>query len=78
MIIARRDRPVRVKFVNMLPTGSGGNLFLPVDTTLDGAGTGPLGGAVTYTQNRAVAAPARRAHAVDQRRNAAPVDHPGG
>ena len=54
MIIARRDRPVRVKFVNMLPTGSGGNLFLPVDTTLDGAGTGPLGGAVTYTQNRAV------------------------
>ena len=30
MIVAQRDRPVRVKFVNMLPTGSGGNLFLPV------------------------------------------------
>ena len=53
MISAQRDRPVRVKFINMLPTGSGGNLFLPVDTTLDGAGTGPLGGSTLYTQNRA-------------------------
>jgi len=53
MIVAQKNRPVRVKFINMLPTGSGGNLFLPVDTTLDGAGTGPLGGATTYTQNRA-------------------------
>ena len=52
MIIAQRDRPVRVKFVNMLPTGSGGNLFLPVDPTLDGAGTGP-NGTEMYTQNRA-------------------------
>ena len=34
MIIAQRDRPVRVKFANRLPTGSGGNLFLPVDTTI--------------------------------------------
>lgn len=54
MIIAQRNRPVRVKFVNMLPTGGGGNLFLPVDTTLMGAGTGPLGGTETYAQNRAV------------------------
>ncbi len=53
MIIAQRDRPVRVKFVNMLPTGSGGNLFLPVDTTLCGAGTGPKGGTEMYAQNRA-------------------------
>ena len=53
MIIAQRDRPVRVKFTNMLPTGSGGNLFLPVDPTLCGAGTGPLGGTELYTQNRA-------------------------
>ena len=53
MISAQRNRPVRVKFINMLPTGSGGNLFLPVDTTMDGAGTGPLGGSTMYTQNRA-------------------------
>ena len=53
MIIAQRDRPVRVKFTNMLPTGSGGNLFLPVNPTLCGAGTGPLGGTELYTQNRA-------------------------
>ncbi len=42
MIIARRDRPVRVKFTNLLPTGNGGNLFLPVDTTVMGAGMGPV------------------------------------
>ena len=53
MIIAQRDRPVRVKFVNMLPTGTGGNLLLPVDPTICGAGTGPLGGSTNYTQNRA-------------------------
>ena len=53
MIIAQRDRPVRVKFVNMLPTGTGGNLLLPVDPTICGAGTGPLGGTTNYTQNRA-------------------------
>ena len=54
MIFAQKDRPVRVKFVNMLPTGSGGNLFLPVDTTIDGAGAGPIGGSSNYTQNRAI------------------------
>ncbi|MEV4757605.1 hypothetical protein AB0J86_21175 [Micromonospora sp. NPDC049559] len=54
VIRARRDRPVRVKFVNRLPTGPAGRLFLPVDPTLPGAGTGPLGGAEAYPQNRAV------------------------
>jgi len=53
LIDARRGRPVRIKFVNQLPTGAGGALFLPVDTTVPGAGTGPLGGTQTYTQNRA-------------------------
>jgi FtsP/CotA-like multicopper oxidase with cupredoxin domain len=53
MIIAKSGRPVRVKFTNMLPIGSGGNLFLPVDPTLCGAGTGPLGGTTNYPQNRA-------------------------
>ena len=53
MIIAQRDRPVRVKFTNLLPAGSGGNLFLPLDTTIDGAGPGPNGGTELYPQNRA-------------------------
>ncbi len=51
-IVAQRDRPVRVKFTNYLPTGTAGNLFLPVDTTVMGAGAGPERRR-TYTQNRA-------------------------
>jgi len=59
VIVAQKDRPVRIKFTNMLPTGAGGDLFLPVDPTIMGAGMGPLGMNVTagnpmdYTQNRA-------------------------
>ncbi|MCJ7653665.1 MAG: hypothetical protein MUO75_08205 [Actinobacteria bacterium] len=49
-IIARKGTPVRIKFTNKLPTGSGGDLFLPVDTSVMGAGMGPAGG--SYTQNR--------------------------
>jgi FtsP/CotA-like multicopper oxidase with cupredoxin domain len=41
LIIAQRDRPVRIKFTNNLPTGAGGDLFIPVDTTVMGAGMGP-------------------------------------
>jgi FtsP/CotA-like multicopper oxidase with cupredoxin domain len=52
MIIAHKNRPVRVKFTNKLPTGSDGDLFLPVDTSLMGAGMGPDGKNM-YTQNRA-------------------------
>lgn len=56
-IIATKDRPVRVKFTNKLPTGEGGDLFLPVDTTQMGAGMGPLKdaalGTKLYTENRA-------------------------
>ncbi|MEV4492605.1 hypothetical protein AB0K04_21110 [Micromonospora coxensis] len=54
MILARRGRPVRIKFINQLPTGRAGDLFLPVDPSLDGAGTGPLDGPAPYPQNRAV------------------------
>ncbi|WP_199737264.1 MULTISPECIES: hypothetical protein [Micromonospora] len=54
VIMARRGRPVRVKFINQLPTGRAGELFLPVDETLDGAGVGPLDGPAPYPQNRAV------------------------
>jgi FtsP/CotA-like multicopper oxidase with cupredoxin domain len=64
-IIAQKDRPVRVKFTNLLPTGSGGNLFIPLDTTVMGAGAGPLDASgnpcdpatsttcAVYSQNRA-------------------------
>ncbi len=41
-IIAQKNRPTRVKFTNLLPTGSGGDLFIPVDTSVMGAGAGPL------------------------------------
>ncbi|MFC6017291.1 multicopper oxidase domain-containing protein [Plantactinospora solaniradicis] len=40
LILAQRDRPVRVKYVNQLPVGAEGNLFLPVDPTIRGAGSG--------------------------------------
>jgi hypothetical protein len=58
-IATTRDRPVRIKFYNLLPTGTGGDLFIPVDTTVMGAGMGPLdmpgmpGMKESYTQNRA-------------------------
>lgn len=52
MIIAQKDRPVRIKFTNELPTGTAGELFLPVDKSVMGAGVGPLG--TEYSQNRAV------------------------
>ncbi len=57
LVIANKDRPVRVKFTNKLPTGAKGNLFIPVDNTTMGAGTGPLDMNATqmdYTENRAV------------------------
>ncbi|GIJ07259.1 hypothetical protein ACFFMR_12405 [Micromonospora andamanensis] len=51
VVLARRGRPVRIKFINQLPTG---DLFLPVDPTVPGAGPGPLDGPAPYPQNRAV------------------------
>jgi FtsP/CotA-like multicopper oxidase with cupredoxin domain len=42
-IVATKDKPVRIKFSNLLPTGSDGDLFLPVDTTLMGSGEGAMG-----------------------------------
>ncbi|RJP85138.1 MAG: hypothetical protein C4518_17190 [Desulfobacteraceae bacterium] len=43
-IVATKNRPVRIKFYNLLPSGVDGNLFLPVDTTVMGSGMGPLMG----------------------------------
>jgi hypothetical protein len=40
-IVASKDRPVRILFRDLLPTGVDGNLFIPVDTTLMGSGMGP-------------------------------------
>ncbi len=54
LIIAKKDRPVRVKMRNLLPTGAAGDLFLPVDTTMMGAGKGPTNGSGLYSQNRAL------------------------
>jgi FtsP/CotA-like multicopper oxidase with cupredoxin domain len=64
LIVARRDTPVRVKFANKLPTGTGGDLFIPVDTTVMGSGMGPkdamgadcdpaMGPCEMFSQNRA-------------------------
>jgi hypothetical protein len=39
--VAGNGQPTRVKFTNYLPTGSGGNLFIPMDSTIMGAGMGP-------------------------------------
>ena len=40
LIVAQKGRPVRVKFTNALPTGAAGNLFIPADATVMGAGPG--------------------------------------
>lgn len=42
MIAASKDRPVRIVFRNLLPTGSDGDLFLPTDSSLMGSGMGPM------------------------------------
>ena len=41
LIATTKDRPVRIKFHNLLPTGVAGNLFVPTDVTVLGAGVGP-------------------------------------
>jgi hypothetical protein len=42
VIVAQKDRPVRVKLTNELPIGVGGDLFIPTDPTFMGAGEGPV------------------------------------
>jgi FtsP/CotA-like multicopper oxidase with cupredoxin domain/fibronectin type 3 domain-containing protein len=61
LISAAKGIAVRVKYVNLLPTGHydaitksrGGDLFLPVDKTLIGTGKGPNGTNEEYAENRA-------------------------
>jgi len=56
VIVAQKGRPTRIKFTNSLPiTGAGGELFIPTDTTVMGAGAGYDPGTNTmgtYPQNR--------------------------
>jgi hypothetical protein len=40
-IVAQKDTAVRILFRNLLPAGSGGDLFIPTDTSVMGAGMGP-------------------------------------
>jgi FtsP/CotA-like multicopper oxidase with cupredoxin domain len=42
LISSTKNRPVRILFRNLLPTGAKGDLFVPVDTTVMGSGAGPL------------------------------------
>lgn len=57
-ITSNQNVPTRIKFYNLLPVGRAngaarnGDIFLPVDETLPGAGFGP-DGKVKFTQNRA-------------------------
>ena len=48
LIIATQDKPVRIKFSNNLTAN--GSLFLPIDTSVMGAGRGPDG--TLYSPNR--------------------------
>ncbi|HNN12341.1 MAG TPA: multicopper oxidase domain-containing protein, partial [Anaerolineales bacterium] len=41
-IYSTKDRPVRIVFHNLLPTGVDGDLFLPTDASMMGAGMGPM------------------------------------
>lgn len=42
VISATKNKPVRIVFRNLLPTGSDGDLFLPTDSSLMGSGMGPM------------------------------------
>jgi FtsP/CotA-like multicopper oxidase with cupredoxin domain len=42
VIVAKKDRAVRIVFYNLLPTGAKGDLFLPTDSSMMGSGMGPM------------------------------------
>ncbi len=41
VIVAQKNRAVRITFYNLLPTGSDGDLFMPVDSSFMGSGMTP-------------------------------------
>jgi FtsP/CotA-like multicopper oxidase with cupredoxin domain len=66
IIVAQKDRPVRVVFYNLLPKGSNGDLFLPTDSTIMGSGMGPM----------SMTAPTNSGTVTDEARNPACTQHP--
>jgi len=53
LVIAKKNVPVRFKFVNEVGVSAAGDLFIPVDKTAKGSGFGPRGPAAGYfTENR--------------------------
>jgi FtsP/CotA-like multicopper oxidase with cupredoxin domain len=53
VIASAKGTPTRIKFYNLLhTTATGGNLFIPTDVTVMGAGLGP-DGTNSYSENRA-------------------------
>lgn len=66
IIAATKDRPVRIVFRNLLPTGSDGDLFLPTDSSMMGSGMGPM----------AMAAPMDEGTVLDMVRNPMCTEYP--
>ena len=66
VIGATKDKPVRIVFHNLLPTGSDGDLFLPTDSTLMGSGMGPM----------AMPAPVNNNSVMDEVRNPVCSEYP--
>ena len=66
VIAAVKDKPVRIVFHNLLPTGQEGELFIPVDTTIMGSGMGPM----------ALPAPIDEGSVMDQVRNPICSEYP--
>ena len=60
IIAATKDRPVRIVFRNLLPTGADGDLFLPTDSSMMGSGMTPMPG---------MAEPADQGSVLDEVRN---------
>jgi len=54
VIGATKNKPVRIVFRNLLPTGSDGDLFLPTDSSLMGSGMGPMDMMAPMNQNSVV------------------------
>ena len=67
IVTATKDRPVRVVFRNLLPTGSGGDLFLPTDSSMMGSGLTPTTSTdPTNARHRAGQGPQPRLHPVPE------------
>ncbi len=68
VIVANKDRAVRIVFYNLLPTGTEGDLFLPTDSSMMGSGMGPM----------AMTDPADQGTVMDGVRNPACTEYPKG